>query len=115
MLFVAVTTAHAQPRPSTPAGNAPPKPVMTTINSVNPNPFNSRTTVAYTLKQAGRVTIKVFDAVGHELQTLFDEHAAAGKHELEISGKIFTATGSYFCSIVWENEPPVSCSLSFQK
>jgi DUF3108-like/Secretion system C-terminal sorting domain len=45
-----------------------------------PNPFNPVTTIEYSIPFADRVTIKVYDIHGNEVQTLFDGHQIAGDH-----------------------------------
>jgi hypothetical protein len=107
------STAQALGMPMT--GHAPHRPMNITVNSINPNPFTVRTTLQYTLKKEGHVVIKVSDIKGRELQTLFDGKASAGKNELEISAKMFDASGIYYCALTWESEPPITCNLSFQK
>ena len=52
------------------------------LHSNYPNPFNPSTTNRYDLPQDGVVTIKVFDAVGREMQTLVNGYQVIGFHEL---------------------------------
>ncbi len=47
-----------------------------------PNPFNPTTTFNYTLKEAGMVTIKVFDITGREVATLVSESQSVGKYSV---------------------------------
>jgi hypothetical protein len=99
-----------------PSGAHYPKiPTTTTVTSVSPNPFKTKTTVSYTLKTAGHLTVTVVDAKANEIATLLDQHVAAGQHDLEIHSDRFTASGTYYCKLTWENEPPVTVNLSFQK
>jgi hypothetical protein len=90
-------------------------PTTTTVTSVTPNPFRTKTTITYTLKTPGHLTIKVVDAQANEVATLFDQQTTAGPHDLEIRGDSFTATGTYYVKLTWENEPPVTVNLSFLK
>ena len=53
-----------------------------------PNPFNPSTTIAYDLHASAQVTLKLYDALGREVQTLVDQHQAAGSHKVTL-----TATG----------------------
>ena len=39
-----------------------------------PNPFNPSTTISYQIPKAGNVTLKVFDILGGEVETLVDEY-----------------------------------------
>lgn len=45
-----------------------------------PNPFNPRTTVSFTLPQAGLADVSVYDLAGRRLATLAREHLTAGLH-----------------------------------
>ncbi len=52
-----------------------------------PNPFNPRTTIRYTLAQAGHVELEVYDAAGRHVRTLVRELVSAGEHEVYWSGR----------------------------
>jgi DNA-binding beta-propeller fold protein YncE len=43
-----------------------------------PNPFNPSTEIQFTVKEAGMVTLKVYDMLGREVATLVNEHLAVG-------------------------------------
>ena len=45
-----------------------------------PNPFNSSTLIAYRLADAGPVRLEVFNSLGQHLNTLVDDHQAAGRY-----------------------------------
>ena len=51
-----------------------------------PNPFNPKTSIAFTLPAAGRVSLVVFDAAGRRVRTLAAEDMAAGAHSVEWLG-----------------------------
>jgi hypothetical protein len=53
-------------------------PPRTLSVSAYPNPFNPATTIRYTLPEAGRVRVEVYDARGAHVSTLFDGERAAG-------------------------------------
>jgi hypothetical protein len=48
-----------------------------------PNPFNPTTTIAFSIPQAGNVTLKVFDALGREVATLINGFRSEGKYNAE--------------------------------
>ncbi len=47
-----------------------------------PNPFNPSTTFRYSIPQASKVVIKVYDILGNEIATLMDEEKSVGTYEL---------------------------------
>lgn len=63
-----------------------------------PNPFNAQTTITFDLPRAGTASLKLFDVLGREVETLLDEPLSAGTHTHN-----FTATqlpsGVYFVSL----------------
>ncbi len=46
-----------------------------------PNPFNPQTTIAFSIKERGRVRIDVFNVAGERVRTLLDETRAAGSYQ----------------------------------
>ena len=69
-----------------------------------PNPFNPQTTIAFTLRDRGPVSLKVYDVSGQLVRTLADEELAAGSHSRvwdghDGSGKS-VASGVYFYKLV---------------
>jgi hypothetical protein len=60
-----------------------------------PNPFNPETTIRFHLADADRVTLRVFDAVGREVEVLLDGPVEAGFHYVLFdAGRL--ASGLYF-------------------
>ena len=47
-----------------------------------PNPFNPRTVVSFSLPVDSKVSIKVYDVMGREVQTLVNERMQAGRYEV---------------------------------
>jgi|GEM_PF-1231928 len=61
-----------------------------------PNPFNPKTTIHYTLSTAALVTLKVYDVLGREIATLFNnENKDAGKFEVQFDASN-VSSGIYF-------------------
>lgn len=52
------------------------------LYSNSPNPFNSRTVIAYTLPHAGPVTLEIYDLLGRRVTTLISETQPAGTHQI---------------------------------
>ncbi|MGH2567345.1 MAG: DUF1501 domain-containing protein, partial [Bacteroidota bacterium] len=50
-----------------------------------PNPFNPSTTIAYDLPNDVNVTLKVYDIMGREVQTLVNDYQPAGRHQVQFS------------------------------
>jgi len=51
-----------------------------------PNPFNPSTIIKYQIPVTSRVTLKIFDILGCEVETLVDEEKPAGNYEVEFFG-----------------------------
>jgi hypothetical protein len=51
----------------------------------HPNPFNPETQISFDIKEAGVVTLKVYDLLGREVATLVNGERAAGKYTVAFS------------------------------
>lgn len=60
-----------------------------------PNPFNPITTITYQIPELRFVTIKVFDVLGNEVETLVSEEKLAGTYEVRFN-PIDLPSGIYF-------------------
>lgn len=67
-----------------------------------PNPFNPSTTIRYSIPTTSQVTIKVFDIIGNEIETLVDEEMSLGKYEVKFNGSGLSS-GIYFYKIAVGN------------
>jgi hypothetical protein len=67
-----------------------------------PNPFNPSTEINFTLAKSGNVTLKVYDSLGSEMETLVDGFMNSGKHSVKFNAKGLT-TGIYYYRIKAEN------------
>jgi len=68
-----------------------------------PNPFNPRTTIRFTLPEAGRVDLAIFDLKGRRVQELYAGILPAGEHGLTWDGTDArghaVASGVYLCKL----------------
>jgi FlgD Ig-like domain len=87
---------------SEPTGAAP-----LAINSLSqnyPNPFNPQTTIAFSVKERGRVRLAVYDVSGALVRTLANEDFAAGLHTATWDGRNDAgqpvASGVYFYKLI---------------
>jgi len=73
-----------------------------------PNPFNPETTIKYDLKNAGDVTVAIYDINGKQIRTLVDGYQTNGSYEVVWDGKNDkgkqVATGTYFYQITAGSE-----------
>lgn len=60
-----------------------------------PNPFNPSTQISFTLKESGKVSLKIYDVLGKEVANLADGYYEAGKHTATFNGSNL-ASGIYF-------------------
>jgi len=76
-----------------------PAPVLD-LHGNYPNPFNPMTTIAYSIPEAGRVELKVYDARGRAVRALVSEWKPAGRHGAVWDGRDgrgeVMASGVYF-------------------
>lgn len=56
-----------------------------------PNPFNPSTTIKFSLKQEGHVTLKVYDILGRLTATLIDEFMTSGNHKFQFNSANLSA------------------------
>ncbi len=55
-------------------------PLVNNLAQNFPNPFNPTTTISFSVKEKGRVTLRVFDVTGRLIRTLVDEVRDAGAY-----------------------------------
>lgn len=60
-----------------------------------PNPFNASTTIEFFLPKASKVTLKLYNLLGEEVETIINDKLTIGKHALIWYSKNFP-TGLYF-------------------
>jgi hypothetical protein len=66
----------------------------------HPNPFNSSTSIEYSLPEHARVTVEIFNLLGQHVRSLLDREQSVGSHVVEWDGRNGNghelATGVYF-------------------
>jgi hypothetical protein len=60
------------------------KPAAFTLAAAYPNPATRAATVGFSLPEAGRATLTLFDLAGREVLKPLDRELAAGGHEYEV-------------------------------
>lgn len=60
-----------------------------------PNPFNPSTTIQFSVRMAGRVSLKIYDVVGREISVLVDEFMDAGSYAVTYNAS-GNSSGVYF-------------------
>ena len=61
-----------------------------------PNPFNPETTIAFHMQTSAMVTVKIYDIVGREVETLVNDYYHAGDHRIKWNAA-HMPSGVYFC------------------
>jgi hypothetical protein len=67
-----------------------------------PNPFNPETSIKFSLKQAGRVILNIFNSTGQIVKTLVDQDMSTGSHNISFIADGLTS-GVYFYRIMVTN------------
>jgi endonuclease/exonuclease/phosphatase family metal-dependent hydrolase len=74
-------------------------PNMFALGQNYPNPFNPETTIEFTLPSDGPAVLKVYDMLGQEVTTLFNEEAVAGRmYQTRFDGSSLPS-GAYFYTL----------------
>jgi len=64
-----------------------------------PNPFNPSTTISFSIKEAGQVTLKVYDILGNEVTTLVNDIKQPGRYDVRFEAASLPS-GTYFYKLV---------------
>jgi hypothetical protein len=64
-----------------------------------PNPFNPNTLIKYSLKESGFVSLKVYDILGNEVETLVNQSQMAGNYSIVFDGKSLPS-GIYISKLI---------------
>ena len=67
-----------------------------------PNPFNPSTKIRFSVPERGLVTLKVFNLLGEEVETLLNSELANGTYEVDFKGTSISS-GIYFYTLTANN------------
>jgi hypothetical protein len=67
-----------------------------------PNPFNPSTTIKFALPKQAAVTLKIYDALGSEVETVVNQTMDAGYHRIEWNAGKY-ASGMYIYRLTADN------------
>jgi len=79
-------------------GRNPAVPERLALDQNYPNPFNPATSIGYELPAAGFVSLRIFDILGREVETLVNELKQPGIYRVTWNASRF-ASGMYFCRL----------------
>jgi len=68
------------------------------LNQNYPNPFNPTTTIKYSIPERTNVSLKIYDVLGNEVETLLSKEQTAGTYSVEWKADQF-ASGVYFYTL----------------
>ncbi len=85
-------------------------PRLFALNQNYPDPFNPSTKISYSIPATGLVTLKVYNILGQEVQTLFSGMRNAGNYETTFDGSKL-ASGVYFYRLQAGNQTLVKKML----
>ncbi len=75
-----------------------------------PNPFNPTTTITYSVPQAGKIKLAVYNLLGQEVAVLVNGEVNAGMHQAEFNAKSLPS-GAYFYRLQSESSVSVKKML----
>lgn len=94
--FDGSTVLHHQIVTATPTEQVTPEiPYVYSLKQNYPNPFNPSTTIEYSIKESGMVSLSVFDLNGREVAKVVNEIKSAGNYQVSFNAESLPA-GIYF-------------------
>ena len=80
---------------STVDGPAKDKPLVFSLDQNYPNPFNPETMISFTLPEAGKKVLSIYNNLGQEVRSLINEDMAAGPHQVSFNA-VSLPSGIYY-------------------
>jgi hypothetical protein len=92
-----VSISEQPPDPPDVVGNLydEPLPLVFALHHNYPNPFNPSTTIRFSIAHRAQVTLKIFDLLGRELETLVNDELNPGEYSMVFAATSI-ASGVYF-------------------
>ena len=75
------------------------QPIEFDLQQNYPNPFNPTTTIAYSIKEAGNVEIKIYDVLGREVVELLNKEMSAGLYNINFKAENLPS-GIYYYTLI---------------
>ncbi|MDO8550665.1 MAG: T9SS type A sorting domain-containing protein [Ignavibacteria bacterium] len=66
------------------------------LNQNYPNPFNPTTNISFNIPESGNVNLKVYNVLGNEVATLFNNELNAGNHNVIFNAIDFSSSVYYY-------------------
>jgi predicted outer membrane repeat protein len=86
-------------------------PKVFSLSQNYPNPFNPTTKIEFTIPEDGRTTLRVYDILGREVETLLDQPLKAGEYHQQVFNASRLASGVYFGVLRFNNKQLVKKML----
>ncbi len=96
--FIELPIVSTTSSPITDSDESTENPYQYSLSQNYPNPFNPSTLIKYTLAGRNLVTVKIFDILGREVNTLVNEVKDAGSYEVMFNASRLSS-GVYFYTI----------------
>jgi hypothetical protein len=74
------------------------------LHQNHPNPFNSATSIAFSISGRGEVTLELFNILGQKICDMYRGYLGTGLFEIDVSGSVdHLASGIYFYRLKYED------------
>ena len=93
-----IAALNANIQPVTAIAPQPVQPATFGLFSAYPNPFNPTTTLVFSLEISAEISLKIFDNLGREVQTVAAGQFAPGEHAFIVNAASWSG-GSYFAQL----------------